>query len=130
MVHVNFFAVGAAAIAVFVFAAVYYIVLAGPRGRLSPAAAATARPSPWLMALELLKSLGIAAILSGLVAAAGFAGLGAAVLLGVALWLAFPVALLAGSVMHENVPVPLAAIHAGDWFAKLLIISVIVTLWR
>ncbi len=131
MVQVNFVAVGAAAIAVVVFAAVYYIVLARPRTRLSPAAAtATDRPSPWLMVLELAKSFVIAGVVAGLVAAAGFAGLAAAVLLGFALWIAFPVALLAGSVAHEKVPVPLAAIHAGDWLAKLLIISVVVTLWR
>jgi hypothetical protein len=38
--------------------------------------------------------------------------------------------LLAGSVVHENVPSTLAAIHAGDWLAKLLIIPVIVSVWR
>ena len=46
------------------------------------------------------------------------------------LWLAFPLLLLAGSVVHENVPWQLAAIHAGDWLAKLAIVTVIVTVWR
>jgi hypothetical protein len=50
--------------------------------------------------------------------------------LGLALWIAFPVVLLVGSVTQENVPWKLAAIHAGDWLAKLLIIAVIVSLWR
>jgi len=35
-----------------------------------------------------------------------------------------------GSVVHENVPLMLAAIHAGDWLAKLLVIAVIVGVWR
>jgi hypothetical protein len=46
------------------------------------------------------------------------------------MWVAFPGTLIVGSVTRENVPWKLGAIHAGDWLAKLLIISVIVTLWR
>jgi hypothetical protein len=38
--------------------------------------------------------------------------------------------LLIGSVIWENVPPALAAIHAGDWILKLLAIGLIVTLWR
>lgn len=49
--------------------------------------------------------------------------------LALALWVAFPAVLLAGSVFHERVPVPLAAIHAGDWLIKLLLITGIVGLW-
>ena len=53
-----------------------------------------------------------------------------AVGLGLAPWIAFPVVLLTGSVIHENVPWKLAAIHAGDWWVKLVVVSVIVSLWR
>jgi Protein of unknown function (DUF1761) len=52
------------------------------------------------------------------------------VLLGLALWVAFPVMLLLGSVVHEKVPWRLAALHAGDWLVKLLVISLIVGIWR
>ena len=38
--------------------------------------------------------------------------------------------LLTGSVMYENVPWKLAAIHAGDWFVKLILIAVIIAIWR
>jgi hypothetical protein len=38
--------------------------------------------------------------------------------------------LLTGSVIHENVPWKLAAIHAGDWLVKLVVVTVIVSLWR
>jgi hypothetical protein len=82
------------------------------------------------MALEIAKNLVLAAIIAGLVATAGVVGVGGALLLAIALWLAFPVLLLAGSVTYEKVPMGLAAIHAGDWLAKLVIISVVVTLWR
>jgi len=128
--HLNFLAVAVAGIAVFVFAAAYYIALAGPRARLSAAAASRGRPSPWLMGLELLKSLVVAAAVAVLVSAAGVADTGAALKLALGLWVAFPVVLLVGSVTQENVPWRLGAIHAGDWFAKLVIIAVIVTVWR
>jgi hypothetical protein len=35
-----------------------------------------------------------------------------------------------GSVVHEGVPLVLAAIHAGDWLVELLLIAVIVGAWR
>jgi hypothetical protein len=33
-------------------------------------------------------------------------------------------------VIHENTPWKLAAIHAGDWLVKLLVVAVIVSVWR
>ena len=130
MIHLNYIAIVVAAIAVFVFAAGYYIALAGQRARLSPAAAGRSRPSPWLMAVELFKSLVVALVVAGLVSLIGIADVAGALKLGLALWIAFPVVLLVGSVTQENVPWKLGAIHAGDWLAKLLIIAVIVSLWR
>ncbi len=128
--HLNYLAIIVAAIAVFVFAAGYYIVLARQRATLSPAAAARSRPPAWLMGLELLKSLVVAAVVAGLVALAGIADVGGALKLALALWVAFPVVLLVGSVTQENVPWKLGAIHSGDWLAKLVITSVIVTVWH
>lgn len=37
---------------------------------------------------------------------------------------------LIGSVTQETMPAEIAAIHAGDWLAKLLIVAVIAALWR
>ena len=45
-------------------------------------------------------------------------------------WLAFPVVLLTGSVMWEDVPFKLAAVHAGDWLGKMLIMAFILNIWR
>jgi len=128
--HLNYLAIIVAAIAVFVFAAGYYIVLARQRATLSPAAAARSRPPAWLTGLELLNSLVVAAVVAGLVALAGIGDVGGALKLALALWVAFPVVLLVGSVTQENVPWKLGAIHSGDWLAKLVIISVIVTVWH
>jgi len=128
--HLNVAAVVVAGIAVFVFAAGYYVALAEPRRRLSSAAAAQRRrPSPWLMGLELGKSIVVAAVVAGLVSIGGITSLASAVVLAIVLWIAFPVVLLVGSVTQDNVPWKLGAIHAGDWLAKLVIISIIVSLW-
>jgi Protein of unknown function (DUF1761) len=130
MIHLNYLAVVVAGVAVFVFAAGYYIILARQRAALSPVAAARSRPPAWLLGLELFKSLVVASMVGGLVTLIGISDLAGALKLGLALWIAFPVVLLVGSVTQENVPWKLAAIHAGDWLAKLLIIAVIVSLWR
>lgn len=50
-------------------------------------------------------------------------------LLGLALWLGFPFVLLTGSMIWDRVPAPTAALHAGDWLLKLVVISAIVGLW-
>lgn len=129
--HLNVAAIVVAGVAVFVFAAGYYIGLAEPRRRFSPAAAAQPRrPQPWLMGLELAKSILVAAVVAGLVGIGAVSGLGSALLLALVLWVGFPVVLLIGSVTQENVPLQLGAIHAGDWLAKLVIVSIVVTLWR
>lgn len=69
-------------------------------------------------------------MVAGLVARLDLGNWTGAVVLGLALWIAFPVVLLAGSVFHESVRWRLAAIHAGDWLVKLLVIAVIVRFWR
>jgi hypothetical protein len=52
-----------------------------------------------------------------------------ALALGLWLWVGFPVILLTGSMLWQNVPWQLAAIHSGDWLIKLLLIPVGVVLW-
>lgn len=40
-------------------------------------------------------------------------------------WGAFPATLMIGSVVHDGVPVALAAIHAGDWLIKLVVVATV-----
>jgi hypothetical protein len=79
--------------------------------------------------VELVRNLILAAVVAGLASQIGVETWPGTILLGLALWVGFPLVLLTGSVYHEKVPVPLAAIHGGDWLLKLLVISVIVGLW-
>ncbi|UNX54432.1 DUF1761 domain-containing protein [Georgenia sp. TF02-10] len=53
-------------------------------------------------------------------------------LLGLAalLWVGFVLTQWASSLMGEQVPVALAAIHAGDWLVHLVVITLIVGTWR
>ncbi|NYH51455.1 hypothetical protein HNR06_001044 [Nocardiopsis arvandica] len=128
MPEVNFPAVGAAAVAAFVASGVWYGVFGS---RLKDLGASTeSRPTALLLPVELARSLVMATVLAGLASVSGIAGVPGALVLGLALWLGFPVVLLAGSVFHENVPWRLAALHAGDWLVKLTVVSAVIGFWR
>jgi uncharacterized protein DUF1761 len=130
-VQLNWLAIAVATILVFVFSAVYYTSLA-ERGRAlgAPWAQRSGRPGLMFIVVQLLRALVVTVVVAGLVSLIGITDVVGAVELALALWIAFPVTLLVASVMTENVPPGLAAIHSGDWLAKLLIISVLVALWR
>ena len=59
----------------------------------------------------------------------GVSGWMGAVHLGLFLWIGFPLIILTGSVLWENIPWKVAAIHAGDWLVKMLVIPIIVSVW-
>jgi hypothetical protein len=135
MTEINVWAVGLAAVAGFVAAFGYYAALGGQLVAVGSTtahggAAVDDRQAAWVPLFELIKHLLLAAVVAGLVVAIDIATWSDALVLGLALWVGFPVVLLAGSVVHEKVPWRLAAIHAGDWFLKLLLVALIVGAWR
>lgn len=121
----NIWAILAATIIAFIVSAIYYIILAKQREKVSPSG--KEKPSPKQALLEILRTLVLTSILAYV---AGLSSVDNSLLLAVLLWLAFPVVLLAGSVMYEKAPVKLAVIHAGDWFIKLIIITRILDTWK
>lgn len=129
MIGVNPLAVGVSVVAAFLVSGAWYGVLGGQLAQLSPAYAEPSPMGPVTIGVELLRTLVVAVVFAGLLAALGAPGPGPALLLAVLLWLAFPAVLLAGSVLHENVPPLLAGIHAGDWLLKLAVLAVIVGRW-
>ena len=136
MVHVNYWAVLVAAIVVFVLGWLWYSPLLfykpwmRARG-LDPAAAMAGAKMPvGKLVIELVRCLILAYIIAHFVALLGVTSWLGAVHFGVLLWIAFPVVLLTGSILWENIPVKVAAIHAGDWLVKLLVIPIIVSVWR
>jgi hypothetical protein len=130
MIALDYVAVAVAAAAAFVLSSFYYIALSRQWRELSPAATDRSRPPAWKVVGELARNAILAAVVAGLVVTAGITDAPRALTLGVALWIGFPVVLLSGSAIWENVPWRLAAIHSGDWLIKLLVISVIVGVWR
>ncbi len=132
MIDIPYVAVGVATAAAFVLSTAYYIAFgrqyAEVRG-LSPEAAA-ALPPAWKVLLELLRSLVVASVVAGLADLLEITEWAEAATLAVSLWVAFPAILLVGSVIWDDVPPRLAAIHAGDWLMKLQIIAVIVGIWQ
>jgi hypothetical protein len=131
MIDLNYLAIVVAAVAVFVVSAVYYVAFSGRLKQLSPAYAdADGTPPPLVIVGEIVRSVVVGLVVAGLVSLIGITDVAGAVQLALALWIGFPVVLLAGSVIHEKEPPMLAAIHSGDWLLKLLVITLIVTLWR
>jgi hypothetical protein len=131
---INYWAIVVAAVAVFVASTVWYIVFAKQRMKLSDAKSAAmdnmTRPQPLKMLAEIVRNLVLAFVLAYIIVHLGVADWVGAVQFGLLVWIGFPVMLLTGSIMWENVPWKLAAIHAGDWLVKLLLIAVILGVWR
>lgn len=119
-----------ATVVAFIVSGAYYAALGTRLARLSPAYAENGESTAATIVVELARNLVLAGVISGLVAGLGVDGLAESLLLALALWVAFPVVLLAGSVFHEHAPRELAAIHSGDWLLKLVAISGIVATWR
>jgi hypothetical protein len=128
---INYLAIVVAAVAAFVLSTAWYIGFAKQRAQLSPAAAADMRrPQPAKMVLEIARNIVLAYVLAYFVTRLGVTSWPAAIKLALLAWIGFPVLLLTGSVMWENVPWKLGAIHAGDWLLKLLVMVMVLSRWR
>jgi hypothetical protein len=130
MPDVSLLAILVAAIVVFVSGFAYYAVLGEQLAAVSGAAATGEQPPPWTLAVEFSRGLILAAVIAGLAAEAEIDQWTGGLLLGLALWIGFPLVLWTGALIHENTPWKLAAIHAGDWLVKLLLVAVIVSVWQ
>jgi hypothetical protein len=115
--------IGAAAGAAVVASGAWYAAFGSRLAQLDEAYAEDASTPAWVMPVELARSTAVAVAVATLADRAQVDGPVEAATLGLGLWAAFPVVLLTGSVVHEQVPWQQAAIHAGDWLVKLLLIS-------
>lgn len=130
MKRVNFVALGVVTVAVFLASSIWYSPLMFGRQFLElSGATASAHPSPLRALFELLRTFVLAFVIAQLVFRLNIADWKRAVGLGLWLWVGFPVILLTGSILWQNVPWQLAAIHSGDWLIKLILIPVGVAAW-
>lgn len=121
-------AVLVASVAAFVVSAAWYLAFGRVWARLSPAGAAAS--SPWRMGAEFVRTLVLVTAFALLAGAIGVDGVPGALGLALLVWAGFPAVILAGSVLHERVPVGLAALHAGDWLVKIAVVAVLLGVWR
>jgi len=117
--------VAAAAGAAVVASAAWYSAFSAPLARLDEVYAVEGPPPPWILPVELVRSGTVAAAVALLADRTGTRNAAGRLRLGLGLWAAFPAVLLTGSVVHEKVPWQQAAIHAGDWLVKLLLVSAV-----
>jgi hypothetical protein len=130
MQGVSLLAIVVAGVAAVVMSVVWYTLFAGPMAELGNAGSAGSGTSQMLaMLFVVAQSLVVASMVAYFASRLGITGPVGAVGFGVLIWI-FPAAILLGSVVHEGVPLTLASIHAGDWLAKLVLISAIVGVWR
>lgn len=132
MDDVNSVAVAVAAVAVWIVSTGYYIGFTKQMAALHPAYAdaADVRPPPWKIVGELIRNLVLASVVAWLAQRLDGTGWTDGLILGLTLWIGFPIVLWTGAIMWEKVPPKLAAIHAGDWLLKLLVIAILVTVWN
>lgn len=122
-------AVAIAAVAVWIVSTGYYIGFTKQMAALHPAYAdaADVRPPPWKIVVELIRNLILASVVAWLAQWIDVTDWTGGLALGVTLWIGFPIVLWTGAIIWEKVPVKLAAIHAGDWLLKLVVIGILVT---
>jgi hypothetical protein len=134
MPEVNLLAVVVATIAAFVLSSIWYIVFGKARmenlGKGSSATADIRKTPAWKKLAEFVRSFVFPYVLACVIALASIRGWTAGLQFGFLVWLGFPFMILSGSVLWDRVPWKLAAIHAGDWFMKVLVLTVILAVWR
>ena len=112
----------------FVLGAGYYAVL-GYQLTAAREGESAMPTSLWFVPVELVRCLLLAGIVIGLAAATDTTTWWGGLLLGLALWVGFPLVLWIGAIVHETEPVRLAVIHGGDWLVKLLAIGTLAGMW-
>lgn len=137
--HVNYLAIILGTGLSVLFSSLYYILLNKQVTEIRAAAAKAVKSkkvdvrtttTPNKIIIELTRTFILGLVIAYACSLLDITALNQAALLAFWLWVGFPVVLLVGTVIHENFPPRLAAIHAGDWLVKLLIFTIILSLWR
>lgn len=128
MNRINYWAVGAAAVATLVASSVYYMVFGGVWASLR--GVATAAPQPWELTGQLGRNLIEVLVMAVLLSRFQIRTRREAVGFGLLVWLGFQAMMIAGSVLHESYPVGLYVLHVGDALMTTLLVVFILSTWR
>lgn len=135
MIHVNYLAIIVGTVLAVAFSALYYFLLnkqvvayrAAWRGKNSEVQT-TISINRFL--IEFVRTFVLGLVIANAISLLNLLALNQAALFAIWLWIGFPVVLLTGLVIHERMSAQLVAIHAGDWLVKILLFSILLTLWR
>lgn len=126
---INYLAVIVTGLVAFAFSLLWYSPLLFGDIWMESRGAAVASTPAWKMLIAPLRELIVAFVLAHLIARLGISGWRSAAALGFWLWLAFHAVQMAGAVIWDDMPLALGAVHAGDWLMKMLLMSVMLSLW-
>ena len=128
---INYRAVAVAAAVPLVVSSVWYIIFGNAwltlRG-LDPGTTDTT-PEAWVLIAQFARNVAEAAVLAILLRRVGTATWGGALRLGLLAWFGLQAMTIAGSVLHEQYPLGLYAIHVGDALVTTLVMVSILSLW-
>ena len=132
MPKLNYWAVIVAAVVAFVGSSVWYVVFGNELAKVSPVFAElqAQKPAAWRMIAVFAGSLVLSFVVAYLIGLKEDVTWMGAVGIGCLLWLGLSAVQWMSSMVGEKVPLTMAAIHAGDWLVKLVVISAIVGAWR
>jgi hypothetical protein len=132
MPKLNYWAVMVAAVVAFVGSSVWYVVFGNELAKVSPVFAElqAQKPAAWRMIAVFAGSLVLSFVVAYLIGLKEDVTWMGAVGIGCLLWLGLSAVQWMSSMVWEKVPLTMAAIHAGDWLVKLVVISAIVGAWR
>jgi hypothetical protein len=131
---VNVYAILVSGVAGAVVTAIWYTLFKGVHTKLLPKNSKqivnfkTAPTSSKV--LDFLRGYVVAGALAYLVDATNTTTLGRSALLALILWIGFPVVLLMAPVIWGRESWKLSALHSGDWFFKLLAMTIIIGVWH
>ena len=130
-VKINYWAVVAAAATTLVTSGLWYVVFGNTWLTLRGIDPSTAdrTPEAWVMVAQFTRNLVVASALAFLLRRYGTATAGGALRLGLLLWFGFEAMAIVGAVLHEQYPVGLYAIHAGDALQATLVMALILGTW-
>ncbi|NUR87427.1 MAG: DUF1761 domain-containing protein [Nonomuraea sp.] len=130
MNKVNYWAIAVAAVITLLASSVYYTVFGGLWQSMRPDAAAASAPQAWEVIGQLGRNVVEILVLAVLMRRLNITTWLAAVRLGLLVWVGFQAIAVAGSVLHENYPVGLFALHIGDALMTTLIAVSVLAAWR
>jgi len=132
VLRLNYLAVAVAAVAAFMGSSAWYSVFGQQLAKVSPVFTElrAEKPAAWRILAVFAGSLILSFVVAYVIGLKEDVTWMGSVGIGCLLWFGLSAVQWASSMVWEKVPLTMAAIHAGDWLMKLLIISAIVGAWR